>query len=323
MPRQTIPNFFIAAAPKAGTTSLYHHLNQHPDIFMSPEKEPNHFSTETRAENFGPEVRPHIQKQMDLVQSRLDAGFDGKTPHEGYQDLGIVARREDYLRLFEGVREERAVGEASVGYLWSRTAAKEIAAFNPAAKIVLVLRNPTDRAFSHYLYYLANGHVAHSFSEQLAASLNIDCPFGLYHPFLDFGFYGQQLERMLDYIPGRQVRAWLYEDTLVDPAKFFREVLTFLGVDATFVPDRSRRYLQMDVPKAAGVAQVLRRHGIWNAARNCTPRAVRPALKKLIYRQRGSVTMSPEDRRFLVEYYRDDVRRLERVIERDLSAWLH
>jgi Sulfotransferase family len=317
MSRQAIPNFFIAGAPKGGTTSLYHHLSQHPDIFMSPVKEPCYFAHEIRPGNYVPELRARMQQQMETLRARLDEGLNGHSAD------GIVAREEDYLKLFDGVRGESAVGEASVSYLWSKTAAQQIAAFNPGAKIVLVLRHPAERAFSHYLYILADGHIAHTCSEQIAASLKSDGAIGLAHPFLDFGFYGQQIERLLDHIPQRQVRVWLYEDTLVDPPKFFREVLTFLGVDAGFVPDTSHRHLQREVPKVAGVTQALRRHAIWSAMRNCTPAAVRPAMKKLIYRRPGSVAMSAEDRRFLVQYYRDDVRRLERVIERDLSAWLH
>jgi hypothetical protein len=78
----------------------------------------------------------------------------------------------------------------------------------------------------------------------------------------------------------------------------------------------------MEIPKALGISQVLRRSGLWRGLRNCTPIPVRPALKKLVYRPIGALKMTAEDRRFLTEYYRDDIRRLEHVIERDLPAWL-
>jgi len=316
MAEQTIPNFFIAGAAKAGTTSLYHYLSQHPDVFMSPVKEPSHFSQETRVENYAPELRAKLQRTMDELSMRLNNGLEVGV--EG----GIVSRREDYLKLFKGAHREHAVGEGSVSYLWSPTAAKEIASFSPAAKIVLVLRHPAERAFSNYIYYLSDGHISHSFSEHIACCLRTDGPLGIYHPFLEVGMYGQQVERMLDHIPQKQVRVWLYEETMADPAKFFREVLTFLEVDADFVPDRAQRHLQMAVPKIAGMAQMLRRGGIGRGLRDRVPAGMRPMLKKIVYRERGSMKMSSEDRRFLVHYYRDDVKRLERIIERDLSAWL-
>jgi Sulfotransferase family len=316
MPERPIPNFFIAGAPKAGTTSLYHHLSQHPEIYMSRVKEPSFFSLETRPESFEPRYRDYFHRHIEALRKDLNQGL------KGYGLGGLVTQLEDYLKLFEGVREERAIGEASVFYLWSKTAAREIAAFNPAAKIVLVLRHPAERAFSQYIHYVSDGHIAHSCSEHIAACLKHDGELGLYRPFLEFGFYGEQIERLLDYIPERQVRVWLYEDTLADPMKFFRDVLAFLEVDTEFVPDMTRRYRQMQIPKVLGVSQALRRSGIWRAMRNCTPPALRPFLKKRVYHARGSLTIPAEDRRFLVQYYRDDVRRLERVIERDLSAWM-
>jgi hypothetical protein len=316
MAQQTIPNFFIAGAAEAGTISLYHYLNQHPDIFMSPVKEPCYFAQEMRPENFSPELRASIQHAMDELRTQLDSGL------EIIAGDGIVARQEDYRKLFQGVREERAVGEASVAYLWSATAAKEIAAFNPAAKIVLILRHPAERAFSNYVYYLADGHISESFSEHLALCLKTDGLMGLHYPFLEVGLYGQQVERLLDHIRQEQVRVWLYEDTTANPAKFFREVLAFLGVDTEFTPDRSLRHVQMEVPKMAGATQILRRFGVWQGLRGCAPSIMRPMLKKVMYRERGSMTMSAEDRRFLVHYYRDDVKRLEHVIARDLFQWL-
>jgi hypothetical protein len=316
MVKKHIPNFFIAGAAKAGTTSLYHYLKQHPDIFMSPVKEPSHFSQEMRPENYSPELRVRLQRAMDDLRVRLHNGLEVGV------GAGIVDRREDYLKLFEGVREERAVGEASVAYLWSATAAKEIMAFNPAAKIVLVLRHPAERAFSNYIYYLSDGHITQSFSEHIALCLKDSGPMGLCHPFLEIGLYGQQMERLLSHIPREQVRVWLYEETTANPEKFFAEVLKFLGVDTGFTPDRSRRHLQMAVPKMASVTQMLRRGGVWDGVRRCIPQGMRPMLKKAVYRQRGAVGMNSDDRRFLVNYYRDDVMKLERVIERDLSRWL-
>jgi Sulfotransferase family len=316
MARLTLPNFFIAGAPKAGTTSLYHHLSQHPDIFMSPVKEPSYFALEIRPENCAPDLRDRMWARANLVQNHLAGGLRENFPQ------GIVSNWDDYRKLFTGVRDERAVGEASVAYLWSKTAAREIAAVNPAAKILAILRHPAERAFSHHLHYLSDGLVAHSFSEHIAASLRGGQNLGPYHPFLDFGFYAEQIQRFLDRFPREQVRVWLYEDTLFNPGRFLREAYTFLDVDPNFKPETSQRHHVMEIPRALGFSQRLRRNGVWRALRNCTPTAARPFLKKLVYRPRGAMKMGPDDRRFLVQYYRDDVRRLEHLIERDLSAWL-
>ena len=143
---QTVPNFFIAGAPKAGTTSLYHWLAAHPQVYMSPIKEPSYFSLEARPENFAPEFQANMRRQM----AQLSA-CEGGSVQSRFQ--GFVAEWEGYLRLFARVTNETAIGEASVFYLWSKTAAQGIAERVPHARILLILRDPAERAFSQYLHY--------------------------------------------------------------------------------------------------------------------------------------------------------------------------
>src|ERR1700736_2398891 len=111
-----LPNFFLAGAPKAGTTSLYYYLDQHPQIYMSPIMHPNFFASEIRAENFDPQLRSDIARDARRLRNYLLGSMSQK------RFGGIVAEWEDYLRLFVNANSEPAVGEASVCYLWSRTA---------------------------------------------------------------------------------------------------------------------------------------------------------------------------------------------------------
>src|SRR5579863_966303 len=112
-----VPNFFIAGAPKAGTTSLYHYLRQHPQIYMSPVKEPVYFSSEVRPAGFAKQFRPAAEKSSENLRAELDR------PATGAPLEGIVGEWTDYLKLFRNARAEFAAGEASVCYLWSATAA--------------------------------------------------------------------------------------------------------------------------------------------------------------------------------------------------------
>ena len=318
MSEPRLPNFFIAGAPKAGTTSLYHALRQHPQIYMSPVKEPSFFSHEARPENFSSPLREKLIARMGTLQEKLreDALHANKVP-------GVITRWDDYLQLFRKATDERAIGEGSVCYLWSSTAAREIAAVNPKAKTILILRNPVDRAFSQYLHYLSDGYHPHSFRAHIEASLQPHDAMNPYNPFLQLGMYGQQLERYLQFFPREQVRIWLYDETMSEPAKFLREVLTFLEVDPSFTPDRSRRYHQMEIPRAIGFTQQLRKTWLWRACRACVPHHSRTAVKKLVFKPYGAMAMSHEDRRFLIAHYRQDIARLEGLIHRDLSSWLH
>src|SRR5581483_5957338 len=108
-----VPNFFVAGAPKAGTTSLCSYLSQHRDVFMSPVKEPNYFAQEMRPENFEPRYRNSIRRRVEELHRRLQNEPMGELPS------GITVDWEDYLRLFRGVAAEKAIGEGSVSYLWS------------------------------------------------------------------------------------------------------------------------------------------------------------------------------------------------------------
>src|SRR5690349_7816414 len=128
-----LPNFFIVGAPKAGTTSLYHYLDQHPQIYMSAIKEPNFFSSEIRAENCDPDLRRALLRDGEAVREFLSG------PMREKRFGGIVTTWDDYVRLFANAAKESALGEASVCYLWSPTAAAGIAERMPGAKIIVML----------------------------------------------------------------------------------------------------------------------------------------------------------------------------------------
>ncbi len=123
-----IPNLFIIGAAKCGTTSLHEYLDQHPDIFMARVKEPHYFSQVERIlydykEKFSPEKEYHTW---------------------------VIKEKDQYLNLFKDGEKSIYRGESSPSYLWDADAARKIYAFNPRAKLIVLLRNPIKRAFSHY-----------------------------------------------------------------------------------------------------------------------------------------------------------------------------
>ena len=144
------PNFFIVGAAKAGTTALYYYLKRHPDVFMCPIKEPHYFSSDIRYENFSTfhkRVHSKLKIRDYLQNSQL---------YEVHIDW--VTGWMDYLALFRESNGEKAIGEASTGYLYSESAAANIAEKCPKAKIIIVLRDPIERAFSHYKMYFISGY---------------------------------------------------------------------------------------------------------------------------------------------------------------------
>ncbi len=271
-----LPNFFLAGAPKAGTTSLYHYLDQHPQIYMSPIKEVNYFAAEIREHNFEPHLRPNVARDAPLLREYLAGPMTRK------RSGGIVTEWVDYLQLFRNATNQKALGEASVCYLWSTTAAERIAERIADAKILVMLRNPVDRAFSDYLQGFGNGTIRWSFREHIRRNREHRSGlFALHYPFLEFGFYYEQLARFVDRF-GRNVWIGFYEDFQHRPNQVMRDIFEFLDVDAEFSPDISRRYRESN----------------------------------------GADQMDPADRRYLVDLYRDDVRKLSGLAGRNLDAWV-
>lgn len=311
------PDFFIVGAAKAGTTSLYHYLGQHPDIYMSPLKEPGYFAFEVRPENFVPAHQARVRRVVEETRAYV------RGPMLEQRSNGIVCDWQDYLRLFAAATTQRAVGEASVSYLWSFTAAAQIAARFPQARILMVLRAPADRAFSQYLQGVSNGILRQSFRDYVRASLRATGDsFSIYRPFLEMGFYAEQVQRYLDHFPRRQIGIWLYEETQARPREVLRQVFEFLGVDPSFTPDTSNRHNQPHIARMIKPIHFLRRIGIWQQLRAITPAPIRSRLRDAMYRPPGTVTMRPEDRALMNDFYRNDIRRLEGILNRDLSPWL-
>jgi hypothetical protein len=311
-----IPNFFIAGAPKSGTTSLHAYLEQHPQIYMSPLKETFYFAPEVRAENFTLTERERIRREAHDLEEYLRGDLRAR------RFGAVISNWDDYLRLFRFARDEIAIGEATPHYLWSQTAAHNIAAQIPHAKIIIVLRNPVERAFSNYLHLLRVGATRRSFREQVEANLRCtEQLIGLDWPFLELGHYAQQIERYFKEFPREQIHISLYEELQGDPGRLLAELLGFLGVERGFRIDVSQRHNESQVPRSVP-AYLLQRWPLLRKVARLTPRAVRSRARPLLLRSRASVTMDPADRAFLTDYYRDEIRALARLLNRDLSAWL-
>ena len=310
-----LPNFFLAGAPKAGTTSLYHYLDQHPQVFMSPIKEPNFFAEEVREQNFAPSLRRDIARDARSLRRYLDG------PMRERRLGGIVAEWEDYGRLFAGATTETALGEASVCYLWSPAAPERIAGAIPEARILVMLRDPAERAFSQYLHGLGNGSIRWSFREHIRRNRNHGSgELCAHYPFLEFGMYAEPVRRYRERF-GSRFWVGFHEDFAARPLDVYGEICRFLGLSASFEPSMGRRHLEGQVPRAGFVA-TLKRLGVWRAAANMMPRGLRPLARRALVRRPGAIRIEPADRRYLVDFYGDDIRRLADILGRDLSAWL-
>jgi hypothetical protein len=228
---------------------------------------------------------------------------------------GIVSEWEDYLKLFRNAGAAIAAGEASVCYLWSAAAAERIASAVPNARIIMILRDPVERAFSQYLHGLTTGIIRGSFGDQIRAALRGAAQgIGPAYPFLEYGLYRDQVSRYLSLFPRENIRIYDYADYNKEPEPVLADIFRLLEIEAT--PQRPARVLEPQIPRSRSVARASR------SFKAALPASLRRVAKRALYKSRRSLQMAPEQRDFLRSYYREDVAGLSDLLQRDFGHWL-
>ncbi len=257
-----LPNFIILGAAKAGTTALYHYLKQHPQIGMSRIKETN-----------------YLALKGDSLDFRGSGDCD-------YIKRFTVTNQADYFDQFADCSGKLAIGEASPLYLYSPKAPAEIKSLVPDAKLIAILRDPVDRAYSAFLHLVRDGRET---TRDFAKALHLeptriaDYWEHIWH-YVAMGRYADQLARYFALFDRSQIKILLYRDFRIDPLGTLADLQRFLEVDDSFQTDVSTRH---------------------NAA---MPVEQRPPLNL-------------EARRLIEDTLSEDIFRLEAMLGRDLSHW--
>ena len=270
------PNFFIVGAPKAGTTSLYAYLRQHPDVYMSPVKEPHFFSRVSASKPFG----------TVLFQP--------------------IVNRRTYLKLFRDGRQHAIVGEASTSYLWDNGAAGRILSVNPRAKILISLRDPVERAYSHYLNNVREGIEERPFSVAIHEEQSSQLCDWL-RSYVDIGRYTNQVRRYRDLF-AEQVKVVVFEEFVADPIPMMNSLCDFLNLDASCLDRISYGvYNRHDWrPRNRLSRHVMQNVMLRRIAETTTPQRLRDRV--------GELLVVPAEKPLLPEAARDE---LEAIYEPD------
>ena len=299
------PNFFIIGAPKTGTTALAAYLAEHPQVFFAAPKEPFYWNSDF----------PRLREMHELFT--LD----------------------DYLKIFRDANPavHRAIGEGSTTYMQSQTAVAQIAAFNPQAKFVAMLRNPV------HVAHAMHGELRHHYAEdepdfEKAWALQAERALGRHLPrndrfvqqlrYQEVATYAPQLKRLFAAVPSERRLVILFDDFVADTPAVYRQTLAFLGLDddgRTDFPkhNASRGYRLPVVGKLyQAPPRVLERpvrlFRSWYLRRGGW---IRPALAKVAMRRQKRTALRPEFAQHLKDVFRDDVAETGALIGRDLSAW--
>ncbi len=311
-----LPDFFLVGAVKAGTTALHLFLDQHPEIYMSPVKETNFFSQADMDEaHFNRDYRHDVNVGLD----RYLEGPMNRAIH-----IANVQRWDQYRKLFRDATGYRMVGEASNSYLLCPSAAPAIAEACPDARILMMLRNPIDRAWSQYIMNLRLGKtLSEDFIEEFNADSNKEHQgWGVSHNYRELGHYARQLERFYAHFPRERVKVLLYDDYRADPAAAMQDIFRFLGVDPDVAVDTDQRPNEAAVPRFKRLNYLLFQSGVVNAVKRMVPESWKGAAKSAMFSKADIPQIGEREKDFLRQEYGESVARLGHLLDRDLSHWL-
>jgi len=311
--RMRIPNFFNVGAPKSGTTSLYHYMKAHPEIYMSPIKEPHHFSMDFKVDSFQETFRTRV-------------AFDAKSYFGKYKkadrDIAYIPDRKEYLRLYEDAGNERYLGEMSTAYLYSSEAAGEIYKASPAAKIIMILRQPIRRAFSHFLMDLREGDTSEvNFLTALRTDFERkDKGWGRSHLYVELGLYAEQVKRYQDYFPTENLKVILFDDYANDNEAVVRDIFRFLDIDDTVPLDTGSFHNSAYQPINFTLYNFFKDVRNAMAIDKILPKSISKGIKRLMSTKNG-LKLDKGMFKAALEYFYDDITQLSQRIRRDLTSW--
>jgi len=305
IPRTPQPDALVIGAPKAGTSALHAALAQHPSVFSSRPKEPKYY----------------------LCADAPPPAYSG--PGDAHSQQEWIWRSEDYQRLFESAREDQLRIESTPFYLYLRNARRRIAEELPDAKLIAVIRDPVDRAYSNWMHLWSDGlepvsDFPTAFRLERQRIAQGWAPFWHYRR---LGFYGHQLEDLYKHADGDRILVIRYRELVTEPAALLDRVCTFLGLETgvvqTIPRENSRPYVAPG-PTTSALSKVLRAGA--SAGAFFPPQVWRRASRPLtgLMQSRGAAARPSLDaatRASLVDEFAADLDRLERVTGQSFTDW--
>lgn len=289
----TLPNFLIIGAPRCATTSLYHYLGSHPEIFMSPIKEPRYF-----------------------IYADIPT------------DIQAITSLEDYKKLFSGVENERMIGEATPTYIGRPNVPQKIKALIPDCKMIVTLRNPVERTISHYKLRVNEGKENRSLDEVIAHETQflpiINAPLDTYA--ITFSFYHAHLSRFLEVFPREQLHIELLDDFTRDTQSVLKRIYEFLGVSTDYLPEATNIYNKHQGSRSKTVSRVISEDSpLKRFLQNALPTPLKIMIRNTIHRLNAKnveIVIHEETLKELHKLFREDTLKLQDLLGRDLSHWL-
>ncbi len=302
------PNLFIVGQPKSGTTALHQFLGQHPEIYMSSIKEPHFFCADF-----------HLESDRAYGKQRF---FDFRNEAA-------------YLQLFSKAKNVKVAGESSTNYLYSQVAAEKIHNFNPDAKIIIILREPAKFLYSlhsHYVKFTEENEpdflralaLETERKQEQSLSPRVTSPSYLYYS--QRVLYYQQVKRYGDRFKSNQIKVIIFEDFQSENDCIFRDILEFLGVDPSFIPEYSAVNVNKEV-KFKAVNNLINSPLAKNISKNLISQEFNEFIRdniveKFLWHQAPKSTMPEDIKLQLMQQYKSEVSKISELLDIDLvTKW--
>jgi hypothetical protein len=297
-----LPDFFVAGAPKAGTTAVHAALARHPSLYMSSVKEPKFFLTD------GP---PPARGGPGDVQT--------------YREH--VWRRDQYEALFDPAPPGTLRGESTPFYLYNRDAQRRIRALVPGARLIVILRDPVERAHSNWTHLWSAGldPVGDFVAACAEEERRIAAGWADFWHYTALGRYGEQLEHLHTMFPREQVLVFRYRALVESPARVLDRICAFLDVPQGILTEVPRENVTAHPRRSLRHLAVSRALRISTAVSKILPGAatMTGSLERIL--QRDSPPRQPltwQQRQALIPRFEDDIRLLGVITGEDFSDWL-
>ncbi|MFT7031787.1 MAG: hypothetical protein ACJA2S_000283 [Cyclobacteriaceae bacterium] len=299
------PNFLVIGAGKSGTTSLYEYLNEHPEVFMSPVKETNFFALEGE----------------QLVDQKDD-------PEQMSHYPWSVTDYDSYKDLFQDATSEKAIGEVSPMYLYSKKAALNIKERIPNVKLIAILRQPTDRLYSRYLHLARENRTPTSSIEDALDKQSI---WWKRNDLIQEGFYHAHLKKYYALFPKEQIHVVLYDDFRTNPEAIIKEIYQFIGVDSSYSPSMNTEFNVSGFVANKKLDNIIGQNSMVKSwITKASPALTRymsgnKMIKSWVNQMRNKNLKRPPLSKTLKiqinEIYRSEIDKLQNLISKDLSHW--
>ena len=284
-------DFFIVGAPKAGTTSLYRYLSEHPQVEMSSQKEPDYFS-------------------------------DNAIHEQGiYYGKNRVNTLDKYESLFTQ-KESVVYGDASVSYLFYDNVAKDIKNYNPNAKIIIMLRNPIERAFSHYLMDCRLGLISDSFENIISKKSKHKNAHLYYQQYIEVSKYANQIQRYLDLFDKENILLIDYEDFKKNVSDTVDQAYNFLDISSVLTANINTHYNAFTMPKNKVIRFIYSFVFLRKTLNLFLPIYLVNIIRDSLFNADKKPELLKETRGQLRILFNDDIKKLNEVLGKDYSKWI-